>query len=91
VKYVYKEGSTQYWCGLQVRNHRNPIRSVELRSSGGWITLKREMYNYFLSESGAGCGGQVRITDVQGNQLTDTGIAVKPGVEQAGAKQLPAA
>jgi expansin (peptidoglycan-binding protein) len=91
VKYVYKDGSTQWWCGIQVRNHRNPIRSVELKSSGGWITLQRQSYNYFLSANGTGCGGTVRITDVQGNQLTDTGIAVKPGVVQAGAKQLPPA
>lgn len=91
VKYVYKDGSTQWWCGIQVRNHRNPIRTIELKSSSGWITLQRQSYNYFLSANGKGCGGSVRITDVQGHQLTDTGIAVKPDVEQAGAKQLPAA
>jgi expansin (peptidoglycan-binding protein) len=91
VTYVYKDGSTQWWCGIQVRNHRTPIRTVELKSSGSWITLQRQSYNYFLSANGTGCGGSVRITDVQGNQLTDTGIAVKPGVAQAGAKQLPAA
>ncbi|MBT0767564.1 hypothetical protein KIH74_01425 [Kineosporia sp. J2-2] len=91
VKYVYKEGSTQWWCGIQVRNHRNPIRKVELKGDNGWVTLDRQMYNYFLSASGEGCGGTVRITDVQGNQLTDSGISVKPGVEQAGAQQLPAA
>lgn len=91
VSYVYKEGSTQWWCGIQVRNHRNPIRSVQLRGDNGWVTLDRQMYNYFLSESGEGCGGAVRITDVQGNQLTDTSIALTPLVEQDGARQLPAA
>ena len=91
VKYVYKDGSTQWWCGIQVRNHRTPIRKIELKSSGGWITLQRQSYNYFLSANGKGCGGPVRITDIQGHQLTDTGIALKSNVEQAGARQLPAA
>lgn len=91
VSYVYKEGSSQWWCGIQVRNHRNPIRTVELKGDDGWVTLDRQMYNYFLSESGEGCGGTVRITDVQGNQLTDTGISLSPGVEQDGTQQLPAA
>ncbi|GAA3631147.1 hypothetical protein GCM10022223_56430 [Kineosporia mesophila] len=91
VKYVYKDGSTQWWCGIQVRNHRNPIRKVELKGPNGWVTLERQMYNYFLSAGGEGCGGQVRITDVQGNQLTDSGIKISPLVEQAGGKQLPAA
>ncbi|GAB6900567.1 hypothetical protein JCM9957A_36570 [Kineosporia succinea] len=91
VKYVYKEGSTQWWCGIQVRDHRNPIRKVELKGPNGWITLDRQMYNYFLSANGEGCGGTVRITDIQGNQLTDSGISIKPLVEQSGAGQLPAA
>ncbi len=91
VKYVYKDGSTQWWCSIQVRNHRNPIRSVELKGKNGWITLPREMHNYFTSAGGEGCGGEVRITDVQGNRLTDSGIKVNPNQEQAGAKQLPAA
>ncbi|MCD5312498.1 expansin EXLX1 family cellulose-binding protein [Kineosporia babensis] len=91
VKYVYKEGSTQWWCSIQVRNHRNPIRSVELKGKNGWITLPREMHNYFTSAGGEGCGGEVRITDVQGNRLTDSGIKVTPNQEQAGAQQLPAA
>ncbi|MCE0539996.1 hypothetical protein LWF15_31320 [Kineosporia rhizophila] len=91
VKYVYKDGSSQWWCSIQVRNHRNPIRSVELKGKNGWVALPREMHNYFTSANGEGCGGQVRITDVQGNRLTDSGIQVNPNQEQAGAQQLPAA
>ena len=91
VKYVYKDGSTQWWCSIQVRNHRNPIRSVELKGENGWVALPREMHNYFTSANGEGCGGQVRITDVQGHRLTDSDIRVNPNQEQAGAQQLPAA
>ena len=29
VSYKYKEGTTEYWCGVQVRNHRYPITRLE--------------------------------------------------------------
>jgi expansin (peptidoglycan-binding protein) len=88
VAYVYKEGSSGSWCGIQVRNHRNPVRTLELKVGGSWKTLPRQDYNYFESATGAGCGGAIRITDIYGHQLTDTGIAIRPGVEQAGLAQF---
>ncbi|MFC8519777.1 expansin EXLX1 family cellulose-binding protein [Streptomyces sp. NPDC057257] len=78
----YKTGSTQYWCGIQVIGHRNPLARLEVSSGGGWRSLKREDYNYFLSEDGAGCGGAIRITDIYGQQLTVNGVAVRPNVVQ---------
>ncbi len=90
VKYVYEEGSTQWWCGVQVRNHRNPIRTVELKKAGGWHKLTRRDYNFFESKDGVGCGNTIRITDVKGNRLVDKGIRISTKV-QNGKKQLPAA
>ncbi|MGW2045019.1 expansin EXLX1 family cellulose-binding protein [Streptomyces sp. NPDC001858] len=79
----YKTGSTQYWCGIQAIGHRNPLARLEVRSGGAWIRLARTEYNYFLSESGAGCGGPIRLTDVYGEQLTVNGIAVRAEAVQA--------
>lgn len=90
VKYKYKTGSTKWWCGVQVRNHRNPIRTVQFKVAGGWLTLTRREYNYFESSDGTGCGHTIRITDVQGNRLVDKGIKISTSV-QKGKKQLPAA
>jgi len=78
----YKTGSSQYWCGIQVLNHRNPVARLEVRSGGSWMRLARTGYNFFLSEQGAGCGGSLRITDIYGEQLVVNGIAVKPDVAQ---------
>ncbi|MFJ9456823.1 expansin EXLX1 family cellulose-binding protein [Kitasatospora sp. NPDC101447] len=78
----YKTGSTQWWCGIQVIGHRNPVATLEVRSGGGWRRLSRTDYNYFLSPDGGGCGGAIRVTDVYGEQLTVDGIAVKPDVVQ---------
>jgi expansin (peptidoglycan-binding protein) len=89
VSYRYKSGSSQYWCGIQVRGHRNPVAKLELRTGSGWTRIPRQDYNYFVSASGAGCGGTIRITDIYGHRLTDTGIAIRPGTSQRGHAQFP--
>ncbi|MFM9446091.1 expansin EXLX1 family cellulose-binding protein [Streptomyces acidiscabies] len=78
----YKTGSSQYWCGIQVLRHQNPVARLEVRSGGSWLRLERTTYNFFLSEQGAGCGGSIRITDIYGEQLVVDGISVKPDVVQ---------
>jgi expansin len=90
VSYRYKSGSSRYWCAIQVRDHRNPVRSLQVKVGSSWKTLARQEYNYFVSESGSGCGGTIRITDIYGHRLTSTGIRVAPGTTQRGQAQFPA-
>lgn len=78
----YKTGSSAYWCAIQAIGHRNPVTKLEVRTSGGWRQLPRTAYNYFLSADGTGCGGTIRLTDIYGERLTITGIAVRPNVVQ---------
>jgi expansin (peptidoglycan-binding protein) len=78
----YKDGSSQYWCGIQAIGHRNPLATLEVRTAKGWRKLHRTDYNYFLSPDGSGCGKAIRITDIYGEQLTIDGIAIKPDVAQ---------
>lgn len=78
----YKTGSSQYWCGIQVIGHRNPVASLEVRSGGAWRSLPRADYNYFISANGAGCGGAIRVTDIYGEQLVINGISISPDVAQ---------
>ncbi|WLW55322.1 expansin EXLX1 family cellulose-binding protein [Streptomyces sp. YU58] len=78
----YKTGSSRYWCALQVLGHRNPVARLEVNSGGSWVALPRTEYNYFLSEKGTGCGGEIRVTDIYGEQLTVDGIALQPDVAQ---------
>jgi expansin (peptidoglycan-binding protein) len=91
ITYTYKSGSSRYWCAIQVRNHRNPLRSLAVKVNGTWKSLPREDYNYFVSAGGAGCGGPLRVTDIDGHQLTDAGIAVRANATQRGHSQFPAA
>ena len=76
----YKDGSSQYWCGIQVIDHRNPIARLEVSVNGGYKALERTGYNYFLSPQGAGCGSSIRVTDIYGESLTIPALPVQPDV-----------
>jgi expansin len=78
----YKTGSSPYWCAIQAIGHRNPVARLEVRTGSGWRQLPRTAYNYFLSADGSGCGGTIRITDIYGERLTVSGIALRPNVVQ---------
>lgn len=75
VQYRYKDGSNQWWTGVQVLNHRLPIAKLEFSQDGGqsFTEVPREDYNYFVTTSGFGAGSvQVRITATDGQTLVDT-------------------
>ncbi|TCC36267.1 expansin EXLX1 family cellulose-binding protein [Kribbella speibonae] len=78
----YKTGSSQWWCGIQVIGHRNPVATLEVRTANGWRKLQRTGYNYFLAPDGNGCGRAIRVTDIYGERLTIDGIVLKPDVAQ---------
>ncbi|MEU4114134.1 expansin EXLX1 family cellulose-binding protein [Kitasatospora sp. NPDC028055] len=84
----YKTGSSQWWCGIQVIGHRNPVAALEVQAGGGWRRLSRTDYNYFLSPDGSGCGGSIRVTDIYGERLTVDGIALQPDVVQSAHAQF---
>src|SRR6185436_2787165 len=82
ILYRFKEGSSQWWTAVQIRNHRNPIAKVEyLDATGKFKAVPRTDYNYFVASNGMGPGPYtLRVTDSYGNVLTNTGIALKVGV-----------
>ena len=50
-----KSGSSQYWLALLADNTGNPLASVQVETaSGGWVSLARASYNYWIAQSGAG-------------------------------------
>jgi expansin (peptidoglycan-binding protein) len=90
MRYHWKDGTSEFWAAVQVRNHRHAIASLEVAQGGGWVALPREDYNYFV-QSGLGPGPlDVRITDVHGLVVEDPGLAIGDDVERSGAAQLPA-
>ncbi len=51
MSFHYKEGTSKWWLALQVRNHRLPIKKVELKIDDNWVDIARQSYNYFVHEA----------------------------------------
>ncbi len=79
-----KTGSSPYWLALLADNTGNRLASVQVENaSGGWISLTRTSYNYWIAQSGAGSGPfTVRLTDTSGNEVTVNDITLSPGTVQ---------
>ncbi|MFW5741600.1 MAG: expansin EXLX1 family cellulose-binding protein, partial [Myxococcota bacterium] len=76
IVYRFKEGSSRWWTAIQVRNTRWAVRSLEVKIGGSYVEVPREMYNYFVYAAGMGEGPyDLRVTDIRGQVLEDTGIA----------------
>ncbi len=91
LNYRYKVGSTEFWCAVQVRNHRYPIERLEyLNSDGEFVELPRRNFNYFEAQSGLGEGPfTFRITDIYGQVVIDEDIPFTPDEVQEGHVQFP--
>lgn len=91
VSYIYKEGSSEFWCGVQVRNHRYPIEKFEYldEETGEFIEIERRNYNFFETR-GMGAGPfTFRITDIYGDVIIDEDIPLTPDEAQQGHVQFP--
>lgn len=87
-----KDGSTSGWAQFQVLDHGNPLAQVELADpSGGWRQLPRSADNFWTAASpGPGdAPHRLRITDIYGQTVTVTGIALDPGVQPTDARLYP--
>ena len=90
ISYYFKPDSSQWWAGIQIRNHRNPIAKFEYRSGNTFIEVPRQSYNFF-EVSGMGVGPYTfRVTDVLGNVIQDSNIPLSPGSSVPGSSQFPA-
>ncbi|GAC1562463.1 MAG: hypothetical protein NVS3B10_19800 [Polyangiales bacterium] len=74
MSYRVKEGSSEYWTAIQVRNHRLPVAKVEVMKDGAFTEMPRQTYNYFVDQQGVGkqpAGIELRITAFDGQVVTD--------------------
>lgn len=90
IVYHFKEGSNQWWTAVQIRNARFAIGKLEVQKAGSFVEVNRVDYNYFVDEAGMGPGPYTfRVTDVNGNVLTDSGIAFVEAGDAEGSGQFP--
>lgn len=82
VKIYFDESSSVWWAGLQVRNHRNPVRSLEVfLIDSGWVDITRKSYNRFESSAMPQPPWILRIRDVFGAELIDSAVPLLKGNE----------
>ena len=87
--YEIKDGSSQYWTAIQVRNSRLLVAKLEWKQNGAWTDVMRASYDYFVVSSGVGPGSyQVRVTAVDGRTLEDTLPPVQPSTTIQGSGQF---
>lgn len=85
----FKEGSSPVWTGLQVRNTRVPVRSLEVQKNDAWVNVPRESSNFFIDPTGFGAGPfSLRITGGDGQQLLETGVPLRDSGDVAGTQQF---
>jgi expansin (peptidoglycan-binding protein) len=79
-----KEGSSASWLALLPMNTGNPLASVQVQNSaGGWDSLTRSGYGYWIAQQGEGAGPfTVKLTDTNSHTVTLTGITLSPGTVQ---------
>ncbi|KAK7424449.1 hypothetical protein QQX98_000414 [Neonectria punicea] len=79
-----KEGTSQYWFSMQVVNHNQPIKSLEVSTDSGktWKTTNRQPYNFFENSSGFRVDTtRVRVTSTSGKTVTISNVGVAQGAQ----------
>jgi len=86
----FEPESTEWWVSIQVRNHAVPVRSLELRrADGSWRDLPRRMHDYFEADGTPGPGPYaLRVTSIDGQQLVEEGLPLRPGALVQGTRQF---
>ncbi len=90
LSYFLVAGSSQYWLGLRVRNHKVPVARVEIEVGGTFVALERKPWNDFVIEGGPKTESsfRVRVTSWNGEALTDTLPGPRSSVTFQGAKNF---
>lgn len=90
IQYVYKSTSTQYWMEVQVRNHRYPVKKLEiLDSQGNYVELERQEYNFFKMDNPGTGPYTFRVTDIYNHVLIDSNVPLSPSAPVNGATNFP--
>ena len=91
LSYKFKDGSSQWWMGVQVRNSRLPVKKLELQEGGNWLALNPESYGYYTLSSPNGRPGPYtfRLTSLTDVQVVESGVMLSPNGVVAGSQQFP--
>ncbi|KAH6893383.1 RlpA-like double-psi beta-barrel-protein domain-containing protein-containing protein [Thelonectria olida] len=86
-----KEGTSQWWFSMQVINHNEPIKSLQVSTDGGktWKATTRRDYNFFENSSGFGTSTvDVKVTSSTGKTITVKNVSVAAQVQTKAASNF---
>lgn len=87
--YHFKDGSSESWTAIQVRNHKYPIAKLEAKTGADtWKPIKRLAYNYFVDPAGLAQDNTLRITDSRGQVVIEEGVQMGDDVTRTGQQQF---
>jgi expansin len=91
--FKFKDGTNASWLGVQVRDHRYPLATVEARASSvttaPYKALVRTDYNYFIGVNLGPGPVALRVTDTFGHVTEEPAIALAdPSTLRTGTRQL---
>jgi len=96
IAYKYKEGSSQWWIGIQIRNHRYGLTKLEYKNvQGAYIEIPRRDYNYFVADGGIDSDKNktgpyhFRLTDIHGQVIEDIDVPFNQNQVINGFVQFP--
>ena len=82
--------SNPYYAQVQIRNHRYEVASVEAYTGSAWVDLPRSPDDYFVYNRGSVVPDPIdlRVTDIHGDTLSESGIPFRADTEYAGTGQF---
>ncbi len=87
--YHFKDGSSEFWTAIQVRNHKYPIAKLEAETGPDqWKPIDRLEYNYFVDPDGLGAEITLRLTDTRGHVVIEEGIRMGDDITRTGEQQF---
>lgn len=70
IEIVVKEGSSMYHTEIQLRNLKHAVSTLEyLDDNNNWITMERQLYNFFVETNGINSPMTLRATSVLNEEL----------------------
>lgn len=70
IQLVFKEGSSEFWTGIQLRNTTHAVESLHYQlNDGSWKNISRELYNYFIAPEGITSPMNLKATSVVNEEL----------------------
>ena len=90
IQYLIEQNSSQYYLAVAIMNHENRLASVEVQVDGTFRSMTRPAHNEWELTTGAGNGPfTFRITDINGNVVTDSNVPFTKGQPIDGGGQFP--